>query len=193
MFPTAQTVPRLCAPSAVAFDIQWLHARLSNVPRALRISSLKFMVVTRTLAAVLLVGAAFLASRELLQETAHVDRALYAIGGGIVAAAALWFLSAGYSTLVLDDGDALLVGRTRTRVPLGRVTSVTHNVPTMRGGRAYTEIVSPAFPGGSFSYIPRDLATGLTSVPEPPSTTELRLRVERARGERARGEHPPPP
>ncbi|GAA2832652.1 hypothetical protein GCM10010471_12810 [Leucobacter komagatae] len=132
----------------------------------------------------MLIGAVFLASRDLMQETAHVDRALYVIGGGIVAAAALWFLAAGYSTLVLDDGDALLVGRTRTRVPLRRTTSVTHNVPTMRGGRAYTEIASPAYPGGSFSFIPRDLVTGLTAVPEPPSTTELRLRAERARGER---------
>lgn len=149
-----------------------------------RISSLKFVVVTRALAAALLAAGSALAFGQLVGETAHVDRALYALGGGLIAAIALWFFGVGYTPVVLDAGDALLVGRKRTRVPLRRITAVSHTVPTMRGGRAYTEITTPAYPGGTFGYIPRDLVTGFTSVPEPPSTTDLRERVERARASR---------
>ena len=44
-----------------------------------------------------------------------------------------------------------------------------------------THDTSNAAPRGSFDYIPRDLTTGPTSVPESPSTRELRRRVEEAR------------
>ncbi len=149
-----------------------------------RISSLKFVVVTRARAVTLFVAAVALGASQLVLESPRVDRALYTVGGGLVAASALWFLGVGYTPLVLDAGDALLVGRKRRRIPLDRVTSVVHKVPAMRGGRVYTEIITPAYPGGSFGYVPRDVVTGLTSVPEPKSTTDLRARVERARASR---------
>ena len=160
-------------------------ARLVIVTRSVRLSSIKFIVGTRGLAVLVCIATTALAIDQLVGSPAHLDRALYTLGGGAVAALALWFFSLGYEPFVFDDGDALVVGRKRTRIPLSRISSVSHKIPEMRGGRAYTEVTSNAAPRGSFGYIPRDLTTGPTSVPEPPSTRELRMRVEQARAQQA--------
>lgn len=85
----------------------------------------------------------------------------------------------GNVTLVLDAGDALLVGRKRHVVLLSEITDFYY----YSGPRPpYVEVTSPGYPGGKFSYTAidqRHTVWGM-GIPIPETVRDLAARIDNA-------------
>lgn len=95
----------------------------------------------------------------------------------------------GYTMVVRDDGDALLVGRRQQRIPLAEISDVRFAAPRGgTGGAPHVTVRWGGRSGGEVSFVPRDLKSGWVKRTEEPKSVE-RLRERAGAAKRcARGD-----
>ncbi|WP_202382391.1 hypothetical protein [Leucobacter chromiireducens] len=150
-----------------------------------RISRMAFVLVPRVLALLCVLGAG------TAMISGFARGAITGLASGPVLLALICLVAAfgigiqplGYTMVVRDDGDALLVGWRQRRIPISEISEVRFAAPKGgTGGTAHATVRWGGRGGGEFSYVPRDLRSGvLRPTEEPRSLADLRERAVSAK------------